>query len=158
MRHTAPGPDSLTAESKPRAALSRAWLTTGSHSLSSSSGDILLQQVERHRQQNHILHQEGDVPPHRRKPAHRRSPAIRHKRDDRDRRDKRRHRPQGFWVLGGLRATRTLPVVGRSGVPEGLPKNHSDRSKGFILRLDEPYERGCQGKILPLSLRAEWML
>lgn len=50
-------------------------------------GKVLLQQVERHGQQDHVFHQEGDVSDHRRKPSGRCGPTVGHEGDDRDCRD-----------------------------------------------------------------------
>src|ERR1700730_3426411 len=58
------------------------------------SHDILFQQVDRHRQEYDILHQERNVASHRRKSSNR-IPAIRHERDDRDGHDERASRPDG---------------------------------------------------------------
>src|SRR5438874_2460595 len=58
---------------------------------------ILLQQVERYGQENHVLHQERNVASHRRKSAGGRSPPVRHEWNDReghDERQARARRPQ----------------------------------------------------------------
>src|SRR5262249_30313109 len=68
------------------------------------SHHVLFQQVDRYGEQNHVLHQEGNVAGHRRE-AGSRVPAVRHDRNDGDRRDERADGEDG-------------PEAARLGIPE----------------------------------------
>src|SRR5262245_44452115 len=76
---------------------------------------VLLQQVDRYGQENHVLHQESHVAFHRRE-AGRRVPAVRHEWDDADRGDERADREDG-------------PEDARLGVPE--PPGQERRGQPF---------------------------
>src|SRR6516165_11718798 len=101
------------------------------------AGHILLEQIERHREQDHVLQQEGNVARRRRKSRHR-IPAVRHERDDRDCRDEGRGRAEGAEHTDPL-----VPEAGEQQRAEG-PFRDTQEPAGTLVteqRIEPPDQR-----------------